>query len=67
MALCDMRFCIKCNNQTMHTNGRWNNCTVREQEEKERMWEVMDVSTKLTDLRKRIEKLEQKQYPMYFA
>lgn len=66
MALCDMRFCIKCNTDTMHTNGRCNNCSVKEEAEKIRMWEVMDVSTKLTNLRERIEKLERNQHPIYF-
>lgn len=66
MALCDMRFCIKCNKDTMHTNGHCNDCSVKEEAERIRMWEVMDVSTKLTNLRERIEKLERNKYPMYF-
>lgn len=67
MALCNFKFCLKCNNETMHTNGKCNNCSVKEEEERIRMWEVMDVSTKLTDLRKRIEHLEQNQYPVRYC
>lgn len=52
------KFCEKCDSVTGHYDGKCGKCLDKQSKEKERMWEAQDISTKITDLRKRIEMLE---------
>jgi len=55
---CHTAYCSTCQKDTMHEDQRCSECYKREKEEKEFAWEMLSNSDKLTDLRKRIEKLE---------
>jgi len=51
-------YCPTCKKDTLHENIECVECCKKEKEEKEFAWEMLSNSDKLTDLRKRIEKLE---------
>lgn len=59
MAFVRYQFCDKCAKETRHTNLHCNDCFSRENRNKIVTWEAQTIEEKLTDLRKRIEKLEQ--------
>jgi hypothetical protein len=59
MAYVRLEYCDACKTMTNHINN--DGCTIclsKKKAEKDRMWEAQDISTKITDLRKRIEELE---------
>lgn len=52
-------FCPLCKKDTAHYNGKCGICSEKREKERVRMWEAQDIETKITNLRQRIEKLEQ--------
>jgi len=58
--------CEVCKTVTPHHNGNCARCASKKAKEAERMWEAQDTDTKLTDIRKRIEKLERDRFPARF-
>ncbi len=55
----DHEYCPVCKKDTVHYNGKCGNCLDKKEKERVRMWEAQDIETKITNLRERIEKLEQ--------
>ena len=55
----DQTECFVCKGVTAHYNGKCGICEKKKADEKERMWEAQNIETKITNLRKRIEHLEQ--------
>jgi len=60
------KHCEKCKGITPHHDGYCAPCAVKKAKEAERMWEAQDSDTKLTDLRKRVEWLENHRLPLRF-
>jgi len=59
MAFVRDEYCDKCGRHTPHINSDGCQiCLNKKAKEAERMWEAQDSDTKITDLRKRIERLE---------
>jgi phage FluMu protein Com len=54
----EIKECPRCKDVTQHYDGKCNRCEKIDADEKERAWESQHIETKITNLRKRIEKLE---------
>lgn len=59
-------YCPSCKQDTPHHDGHCAPCAIKKAKEAERMWEAQDTDTKLTNLRKRVEWLENHRLPMRF-
>lgn len=51
-------FCDDCDEETQHGDGECGVCCSRKKRERIRVWNALDVDTRLTDLRERVERLE---------
>lgn len=51
-------WCDYCEAETLHHNGKCTKCTARQERERIRKWNAQSTARKLSDLRKRVEKLE---------
>ena len=51
-------YCGRCETDTTFVNGSCSSCSMREYREMVGAWNALTVDEKLTDLRKRMEKLE---------
>lgn len=58
MAFIRQEDCHVCETMTAHTNGRCNICRAKEENARVELWNSLPVNDRLTDIRKRIEKLE---------
>lgn len=61
MAFVRDQLCIRCGQTTTHINGQCAVCSKIDRENEIRNWESMSIERKLTDIRNRLEKLEQGQ------
>ena len=60
MAYITFGYCKKCEAQTQYVNGYCCACLQREEREKIAAWNALTVEEKLQDLRRRVDKLEDK-------
>ena len=51
-------FCQECKKDTMHWNGKCQECFKKEEELRIGLWEALSLKDQIKDLRERIEKLE---------
>ena len=58
MAFIQMKYCSRCEKETQHCNGVCPVCSERSERERIALWNALTVDEKLSDLRKRVEKLE---------
>ena len=59
MVMARHMWCASCKRDTLHHNGWCCHCESIKEEKRIREWESKRIEEKLTDLRERIEKLEQ--------
>ena len=59
MAFVRIEYCHKCGKETQHVNRRCSECVYAEEEACRKAWDSMTTEWKLSNLRDRIEKLEQ--------
>lgn len=60
MAFVREEHCSVCNRETQHCNGKCSECAKKKRNAEVAAWEIQSVEEKLTDLRKRVEHLEQR-------
>jgi hypothetical protein len=59
MAFVRDEYCLVCKKETRHTNGGCDICLEKAERKRIHEWESKSTKAKLSDLRRRIEKLEQ--------
>ena len=55
-------YCLRCERDTQHTNSKCDICAERENRERIAVWNSLITDEKLQDLRRRIERLENRRY-----
>jgi hypothetical protein len=58
MAFVRDEHCYKCEQVTIHTNGKCNKCSEREYRQETAAWNAQSTDDKIQDLRRRVERLE---------
>lgn len=59
MAFINDSYCCRCERVTSHINGGCSICNERNERERIGKWNALTIDEKLSDLRKRVESLEQ--------